>query len=170
MNDSADGITMVREVRATFATPAQMQDAVGKLSMSGFDRADLGLPSPGLIQGTETPEAGTKPAATEADARQARTLGASTAAAAAGIAAAGVTVATGGAAAPAVAAAVVAGGAAGGSVFAVHKAADQSEQTDRQARAASGDLVLGVRATTEAKRSEAEAILRAAGATNIEVI
>jgi hypothetical protein len=170
MNDQADGIATVREIRATFASPGQMQDAVSRLSMSGFDRADLSLPSPGLIEGTETPEAGTKPASTEADARQARTLGASTAASAAALAAAGVTIATGGAAAPAIAAAVVAGGAAGGSVFAVHGAADEMEQEDRESRAADGDLVLAVRAPTEAKRTEAEALLRAAGATNIETI
>jgi hypothetical protein len=170
MNDQADGIVSLREVRATFASPDQMQDAVSRLSVSGFDRADLSLPSRGLIEGTETPEAGSKPAATEADARQARTLGASTAATAAALAAAGITVATGGAAAPAVAAAAVAGGAAGGSVFAVHGAADRMEQTDREAHAAGGDLILAVRAPTEAKRAEAEAILRAAGASNIEPI
>jgi hypothetical protein len=170
MNDQAGGISTSWEVRATFASPDQMQDAVGRLSVSGFDRADLSLPSPGLIQGRETPEAGTKPASTEADARQARTLGASMAATTAALAAAGVTVATGGAAAPAVAAAVVAGGAAGGSVFGIHGAADHREQTDRDARAASGDLVLAVRAATDAKRSEAEAILRAAGATDITAI
>jgi hypothetical protein len=168
MNNPADGIATLREVRATFASPDQMQDAVSRLSVSGFDRADLSLPSPGLVQGTETPEAGTKPASTESDARQARTLGASTAAAAAALAAAGVTIATGGAAAPAVAAAAVAGAAAGGSIFAVHGAADQTEQTDRENRAGHGELVLAVRVTTEAKQSEAEAILRAAGATNIE--
>lgn len=161
---------MLREVRAAFASPDQMQDAVSRLSVSGFDRADLSLPSPGLTDGTETPEAGTKPASTESDARQARTLGASTAGAAAALAAAGVTVATGGAAAPAVAAAVVAGGAAGGSVFAVHGAADLMEQKDRDDRAASGDLVLAVRTPTEAKRTEAEAILRAAGATSIKAV
>jgi general stress protein YciG len=55
MNDQADGIATVREIRATFASPGQMQDAVSRLSMSGFDRADLSLPSPGLIEGTETP-------------------------------------------------------------------------------------------------------------------
>jgi hypothetical protein len=170
MNDSADGIAKLHEMRATFASADQMQDAVSRLSMSGFDRADLSLPSPGLTQGMETPEAGTKPASTEADARQARTLGASTAAAAAALAAAGVTIATGGAAAPAIAAAVVAGGATGGSVFAVHRATDQAEQTERDGRAASGSLVLAVRATTEAKRSEAEAILRAAGAIEIEAV
>jgi len=170
MNDQAGGISAPREVRATFASPDQMQDAVSRLSLSGFDRADLSLPSPGLVHGAETPEAGTKPASTDTDARQARTLGASTAAAAAALAAAGVTIATGGAAAPAVAAAVVAGGVAGGSVFAVHGAADEMEQNDRDTRAASGNLILAVRATTDVKRSEAETILRAAGATNIETI
>ena len=170
MNDQTGGIAKLREVRARFASPVQMQDAVSRLSLSGFDRADLSLPSPGLIDGTETPESGTKPVATEADSRQARTLGASTAAAAAALAAAGVTIATGGAAAPALAAAVVAGGAVGGSVFAMHGAAGQMEQKDRDARAANGDLVLAVRAPNEAKRSEAEAILHAAGATSIETI
>jgi hypothetical protein len=157
-------------VRATFPSSDQMQAAVSKLSLSGFDRADLSLPSPGLVEGTETPEAGTKPASTDSDAQQMRTLGASTAAAAVGIAAAGITIATGGAAAPAIAAAVLAGGAAGGSVFAIHGAANQMEQSNRDERAAAGDLVLAVRAVTEGKRAEAEAILRAAGATHIETI
>ncbi|HEY4172498.1 MAG TPA: hypothetical protein VGM42_05675 [Rhodopila sp.] len=170
MNDQANSGVVPWQLQATFANPEQMQAAVSKLSMSGFDRADLSLPSPELVEGTETPEGGTKPAATDADARQARTLGASTAAAAAALAAAGITVATGGAAAPAVAAAVVAGGAAGGSVFAAHDIADHMEQDDRDIRAAQGDLVLAVRVTSEAKRSKAEAILRAAGATGIEAV
>jgi len=170
MNNSADSIAPLHEIRATFASPDQMQDAVSKLSISGFDRADLSLPSPGLVQGTQTPESGTKPASTEADARQARTLGASTAAAVAALAASGIAVATGGAAAPAIAAAAIAGGAAGGSVFAVHRTADNIEQADRDDRASTGHLVLAVRAENERKRSEAEAILRAAGATDIERI
>ena len=170
MNDSTDGVAPLRAMQATFANASQMQDAVSKLSMSGFDRADLSLPSPGLIQGTETVEAGTKPASTEVDARQARTLGASTTGAAAALAAAGITIATGGAAAPVIAAAAIAGGAVGGSVFAVHGAADKHEQIDRDEKAASGNLVLAVRAATEAKRAEAEAILSDAGATEIESI
>jgi hypothetical protein len=170
MNDPVDGMGTMRGVRATFASSAQMQDAVNRLSISGFDRADLSLPSPGVIQGTETTEAGTKPASTDTDAQQARTLSASTAAAAAALAAAGITIATGGAAAPAVAAAVVAGGAAGGAVFAAHHTGDIVEQAERDDRADSGELVLVVRATTEAKRAEAEAIVRAAGATEIETI
>jgi hypothetical protein len=158
MSDSAASIITLREVRATFANSAQMQDAVSRLSMSGFDRADLSLPSPGLVQGMETPEAGTKAASTDTDAQQARTLGASTAAAAASMAAAGIAIASGGAAVPALVAAAVAGG------------ADITEQADRDNRATNGDLVLAVRATTEENRSEAEAILLAAGATDIETI
>jgi len=42
------------------------------------------------------------------------------------------------------------------------------EQADRDDRAATGDLVLAVRITNEAKRSQAEAIVRAAGAIDIE--
>jgi hypothetical protein len=168
MNDQADGTAAQRQVRATFANSDQMQDAISKLSMSGFDRADLSLPSPGLIQGTETPEAGTKMAASDTDAQQVRTLGASTAATVAAMAAAGIAVATGGAAIPAMAAAVVAGGAAGGSVFAIQGAADKTEQQDRDTRAETGNLVLAVRVLTDAKQSDAEAILRAVGATSIE--
>lgn len=170
MSDQPSSVSTPQEVRATFASPDQMQDAVSKLSLSGFDRADLSVPSRAVIQGTETPEAGTEPAYTDEDARQSRTLGASTAAAAAAMAAAGVTIATGGAAAPAIAAAVVAGGAAGGSIFAVHDAANRMEQTQRDDRASTGSLLLTVRAPTAAKLSEAQAILRAAGATEIETI
>jgi hypothetical protein len=170
MNNQAGGTAKPWEVRATFANSDQMQDAVSRLSMSGFDRADVSLPSPGLVRGEETPEAGTKPASTEADARQARTLGASTAAAAAALAAAGVVIGTGGAAAPAVAAAIGAGGLVGGGVFAAHGAADVVEQHERDDHAATGNLVLAVRTPTETKRAEAEAILQAAGATHVEIV
>ena len=169
MSDRVDSAGPLREVRATFASADEMQKAVSELSISGFDRADISLPSPAVVAG-DTPESGTKPASTGEDAQQMRTLGASTAASVAALAAAGVTIATGGAAAPAIAAAVVAGGAAGGSVFAIHGASDKAEQNDRDARAASGKLVLAVRAVTDAKRAEAEAILRAAGGTGIEAV
>lgn len=168
MSDHAGGMADLRQVRATFANPDQMQDAVGRLSVSGFDRADLSLPSESGGSGETDLTAESKPASTEDDARQARTLGASLAGTAAALAAAGVTIATGGAAAPAVAAAAIAGGAAGGTAFAVHGAADQTEQRSREARAAAGDLVLTVHIKTAAKQQEAEEILRAAGATNIE--
>lgn len=107
-------IGALHEVRATFRDPDTMQDAVGRLEVSGFDRADLSLPEAAPPAARATPEYGAKEVDTEADARQARTLHTSGAAAAAGMAAAGVVIATGGAAAPAVAAAIVGGGLAGG--------------------------------------------------------
>lgn len=158
----------LHEVRATFADADAMQNAVAQLEISGFDRADLSLAET-YPAGEVTPETGSKPVDTEADARQARTLHTSGAAAAVGLAAAGVVIATGGAAAPAVAAAVVGGGLAGGAVYAVSSAANEGEQQDRDLKAATGQLVLAVRTPTTAKRAEAETILRRAGAVDLEV-
>ena len=146
MSDRPGSLSEPRQVRATFADADRMQDAVSRLSVSGFDRADLGLAPVREASGSDL-AAEAKPPSTEEDARQARILGASTAGAAA-----------------AIAAAVVAGGAAGGAAFAVHGAINQAEQHDRDAKAAAGTLVLTVRARTETKQSQAEAILRAAGA------
>jgi hypothetical protein len=171
MSDHAGGTSELREVRATFANPDQMQDAVSKLSISGFDRADMSQPAENVASGHEGSLAeASKPASTDEDARQARILGASTAGSAAALAAAGITIATGGAAAPAVAAAVLAGAAAGGGTFAVHEAADRNEQHTREAQAAAGGLVLTVHAKSAEKQKEAESILREAGATNVETI
>jgi hypothetical protein len=160
-------IPVLREVRAKFASSDQMQEAVGQLNMSGFDRAEISLPATG--EGAPLSEQ-SEPASTDEDAQQMRTLGVSTAASVAALAAAGITVATGGAALPAVAAAVAAGGAVGGADFAVHHASDKAEQQDRNARAAQGELLLVVRTSTDAKRSQAESILRSAGATSVETV
>jgi len=170
MSESAQGASQLREVRATFADPAQMQAAADKLTMAGFDRADLSLPTQSSSLDESSLETAAKPASTESDSRQARTLGSSTAAAAVALAAAGVTIATGGAAAPAVAAAVLAGGAAGGATFAATGAIAGAEQHEREAQAAGGGLVLSVRTLTKAKQAEAIAVLKAAGATNVETL
>ncbi len=168
MSSSAGGTSQLREVRATFANTDQMQAAADKLTMSGFDRSDLSLPTQGHSLDEASSATASKPVYGEADARQARTLHSSTAGAAAALAAAGVTIATGGAAAPAVAAAVLAGGAAGGGIFAISGASSGAEQQQRDSQAAGGELVLSVRAFTSAKQAEAVAILQAAGGTNIE--
>jgi hypothetical protein len=169
MSDHASGMPELRQVRATFGNPEQMQNAVGRLSVSGFDRAEMSLPTENVASGHGgTLGDASKPAATDEDARQARILGASTAGSAAALAAAGITIATGGAAAPAIAAAALAGVAAGGGTFAVHEAADRNEQHTREAQAAAGDLVLTVHAKSAEKQQEAASILREAGATNIE--
>lgn len=170
MNNAADDVSRLQEVRATFADPDRMQEAANKLAMSGFDRADMSLPSQGHSLDESAPEAASKPVSTGEDARQARTLGSSTVGSVVALAAAGVTIATGGAAAPAVAAAVLAGGAAGGATFAATAAATGGEQQERERQAAAGGLVLSVRAQNEAKQAEAVAIMRAAGATDVQTI
>ncbi|WP_428484985.1 hypothetical protein [Rhodopila sp.] len=170
MSDNPSGVSNLREVRATFSDPQHMQDAVSKLSLSGFDRADLTLPTQGHSLDEAASESATKPASTGVDAQQARALGGGTVGAAVALAAAGITIATGGAAAPAIAAAVVAGGAAGGATTAVIGAGSGAEQQAREAQAAEGGLMLSVRTRTAANVAEATNILRAAGATNIETI
>jgi hypothetical protein len=159
----------LHEVRGTFSSSEQMQEAIQRLSASGFDRADLSVPEADAPATRSTPESGAMPADKEDDAQQARTLHTSTAAAVAALAGAGVTVATGGAAAPAVAVALAAGAAAGGLTYAVSSAANNQEQAELDARASMGQLILSVRAPSAAKRSEAEAILRGSGATDLQV-
>jgi len=157
----------LHEVRATFDDPNAMQSAVAELERSGFDRADLSLPETIESGDHMTPETSAKPVDTEEDARQARTLHTSGAAASVGLAAAGVVIATGGAAAAAVGAAVVGAGVAGGVAYALTSASNDEEQLDREAKAASGALVLSVRAPTAAKREEAQAVLRASGGRDV---
>ncbi len=162
-------ISELHEVRGVFSSSEQMQEAIQRLSASGFNRADLSVPEVHPPMSRSTPESGAMEADTEDDARQARTLHTSTAAAIAALAGAGITVATGGAAAPAVAAAVVAGTAAGGAIYAVSSAANDQEQAELDVRASMGRLILAVRASTEDKRAEAEAIMRDSGAGDLQV-
>jgi hypothetical protein len=157
-------------IRGTFPGADVMQDAIERLMVSGFDRADLSLPNSPSLSADAAPDSGARSADTEEDARQARTLHTSGAAAAAALAAAGITIGTGGAAAPAVAAAVAAGAAAGGATYAASTAANDTEQEHRDVDAAQGALILAVRVPTAAKQSQAEAILRAAGATRLEAV
>jgi hypothetical protein len=157
------------EVTATFPTSESMQEAMKRLSLAGFDRADLSLPDKDVPAERATPEAGAQTPDTPDDAQQARVVHTSTAASAAAIAAAGLTVASGGAALPVIAATVLAGAAVGGATFTVSTWANSSTQADRDRKAASGTLVLSARAPTREKQAEAEAILRAAGGTDIQV-
>jgi hypothetical protein len=165
VTSSAAIIGEIHEVRATFATPDLMQNAITQLEMSGFDRADLSLPEVIPPEEFATPVAGARPADTEEDARQARTLQTSAIAA---MAAGGAVIATGGAVAPAIAAAVVGGGMFGTAAYAISSATNSEEQEDRERRAATGTLVLSVRTPNEAKRGDAEVILRSAGATSVQ--
>ena len=134
--NESPAIGALHEVRATFDDPDEMQDAVARLEMSGFDRADLSLPEAMPPAERATPEAGARPVDSEEDARQTRTLHTGGAAAAVGLAAAGVVIASGGAAAPAVAAALVGAGVAGGIAYAATTVSNEDEQVDREHKAA----------------------------------
>jgi hypothetical protein len=160
----------LHEVRGFFTASEQMQDAIQQLRMAGFDRADLAVPEVAAPPERATPESGALDADTAEDARQARTMHTSTAAAMAALAGAGVTVATGGAAAPAVAVALAAGAAVGGATYAVSSAANDQEQAELDTRASLGRLVLSVRAPSVQQRSDAEQILRSAGAEKVELL
>jgi hypothetical protein len=169
MSDLGYTTNEVHEVRANFSDSDKMQDAISRLTMAGFDRADLSLPEAHPPIERSTPESGAEAADTDEDARQARTLHTSTGAAVAAMAAAGITAATGGAALPVAAAAVVAGSLVGGGIFAASSAANDAEQHERDNRAESGTLILAVRATTREMRDKAEALLRAAGGTDCRI-
>lgn len=166
--DTTAGYGPLHEVRATFTDSAHMQDAVSKLEMSGFNRADLSLPEANPPIERKTPESGAKAVDTDDDARQARTVQSSTAASAAAMGAAGIAVASGGALLPVVAVAVAAGAVIGGATFSISKAASNTEQHDRDVKAEHGTLILSVRAPTEEMRAHAETLLRSAGGQDLQ--
>ena len=160
----------IAEVQAVFGSDAALQDAMARLTVSGFDRADLSLPLAHPTRGEATPESGATDPTTQEDQSQARTLHASGAAAVGAMAAVAATLATGGAALVAGAAAVAAGTAAGGIAFGLTRADDNAQHADRELAAAAGELVLSARITSAAKQAEAEAAMRAAGALRVAFI
>ena len=90
----------VQEVQGVFPSDAALQDAIGRLTRAGFDRAALSLPAPNPTADEATPTQGADDPTTEDDIRQTRTMQTSMAATAAAFIGAGVTVATGGVAPP----------------------------------------------------------------------
>jgi hypothetical protein len=161
-------VESIDEVQAIFPTDAALQDAVGRLTRSGFDRAALSLPAASPDGATATPEQGAANPDTEDDSRQLRTLGSSTAATVGAAIGAGLTVATGGAALPAVAAAAALGLVAGGGVFAASSAVSGAEHDRREDAGHAGALVLAVNLRDAAEAPKAEAAMREAGATRVE--
>jgi len=83
--------------------------------------------------------------------------------------AAGIVIASGGTIVLATVAAVLSALAAGGIVHLLSTASNDGAQMDRAWKAATGTLVLSVRTPNPEKRMEAEAILRSAGGSRIEV-
>jgi len=160
----------VDEVQGIFPSDAALQDAIGRLTLLGFDRADLSLPAASPTAAEATPEQGAEDPHTDIDDTQMRTMHTSMAGAAGAMAAAGITIATGGAAAVAIGAAAAIGAGAAALAHTASRAADQDQHEDREAAAARGELVLSVRIADPAKRQPAEAAMREAGATRVEPV
>jgi isopropylmalate/homocitrate/citramalate synthase len=160
----------IQEVQGIFPSDAALQDAIGRLTRAGFDRAALSLPAANPAPSQATPAAGAENPDTEDDMRQSRTLHTSMAASVGAMVGAGVTVATGGAALLAAAAAVGLGAAAGGAVSAAHAAVDHAKSEDRNLAAAAGELVLSAAAPNDEAVARARAAMQEAGASRVEAV
>ncbi len=160
----------IQEVQGVFSTDAALQDAVGRLTRSGFDRAAISLPVANPTAAEATPTQGADDPVTEDDQRQTRTMNTSMAATAAAFVGAGVTVATGGAALVAGAVAAGLGVAAGGAVQAAHTAANSAYSEERDRKGAAGQLVLSATAHDPDAVMKATQAMQAAGATRVATV
>jgi hypothetical protein len=160
----------IEEVQGIFASDAALQDAVGRLTRAGFDRAALSLPAASPSAAEATPEQGAANPDMADDVRQLRTLSSSTAGIVGAAVGAGLTVASGGAALPAFAAAAGLGLITGGGVFAAGTAAGEAQHQARDEAASSGRLVLAVNLRSPADAAKACAAMRESGATRVEQV
>jgi hypothetical protein len=160
----------VEEVQGIFPSDAAMQDAIAKLTLAGFDRADFSLPITHPAASQATPEQGAADPMTDVDMRQARTMGTSIAATVGALAAAGATIATGGAAGAVIAVAAAVGAGSGYAASTIGTVAKESQEAERDAAASAGELVLAVHAATAEKQANATRIMEASGATKVAAI
>ena len=160
----------IQEVQGVFPSEATLEAAIAQLTLAGFDRAALSLPTTHPTPGTATPEMGASTPVTDTDVRQTRTMGTSMAGTIGAFAAAGAVIATGGAAAVAGVAAAAIGAGAALTANAAGNVADAVQTENRAEAAAAGTLVLSVATPTPAQQTSAEQIMRAAGATKVAAI
>jgi hypothetical protein len=162
--------TEIHEVQGIFPTDAALQDAMSRLTLLGFDRADLSLPAATPEPGENTPDQGAADPNSDADSRQLRTMGTGMAATVGAMAAAGATVATGGLALPVIGAAVLGGLGAGAATHAVQRGSDQLQDDARREAAETGRLVLAVHLRKPSEQASAEQAMEQAGATKIVAV
>jgi hypothetical protein len=160
----------IQEVQGTFPDDAHLQDALGRLTLSGFDRADISLPQDQAGRTWSTPNAGAENPVDEIDKTQLRTMGTSMAGYAGAAAVAGATVATGGAAAVALAAAAAVGAGSALLANAAGQAADAVNTEAHDERGRAGTLILAVRVTSADEVAKAEAAMAGAGATKSVIV
>ena len=166
MNEGPALEQAVQEVRGQFATDAVMQQAMSRLTLAGYDRADFSLPSD-RGDSVPTPDQGADNPVDATDKAQLRTMGSSMAGLVGAAAAAGATIATGGAAGIAIAAAAAVGAGSGLVANAVGHTIDRGDVEVRDAKGAIGELILAVRVTSEVEANEAAAIMQSEGATAV---
>ncbi len=157
----------IAEVVGFFRDDAGLEEAVSRLTLAGFDRAELSLPLADIPSHQATPDAGATAVFSDVDRRQMRTLGTGIAGAAGALAAAGVTIATGGAAVAALAAAAIGGGATAAVTNALGQGAEGLTRVQREQAGAAGELKLAVRTCTTERAQQAEEAILAAGGEGI---
>lgn len=157
----------VEEIQGQFPSNDTMQDAVGRLTLAGFDRAALSLPKPNPTGSADTPTEGADSVTSDIDKRQLRTMGTGMAGYLGAAAAAGATIATGGAAGLAIAAAAAVGAGAAAAANAGTTAVEESDTAELERMAAAGQLVLAVRAADGVQAQKAMQLMKDAGATQV---
>lgn len=160
----------VLEVQGHFPSDTALQDALGKLTLAGFDRAELSLPQDQPGRTVQTPNEGAENPVDQIDKTQLRTMGTSMAGYAGAVAVAGATLATGGAAAVAVAAAAAVGAGSALAANAAGNAADNASKSDRDERGRAGTLVLAVRLRSQDQFDTVQTIMTQCGATAVDPI
>src|SRR4051812_18964587 len=157
----------VQEVQGRFPDDATLQDALSRLTLAGYDRADFSLPEEQPAGSPTTPNEGQNAATDDIDKTQLRTLGSGMAGFAGASAVAGATIATGGAAGLATLAAAAVGLGAAAAATGIGKAVDQADVDARNRRGAFGKLILAVRTRSGEQAGQVSEIMRQAGATEV---
>ncbi len=160
----------VQEVQGHFPTDAAMQDALSRLTLAGYDRADFSLPEEQPAGTHTTPNEGAENPTDDIDKSQLRTMGTSMAGYAGAAAVAGATIATGGAAGVAALAAAAIGVGTAAAANAAGQVADQASVENRNRRGAAGTLVLAVRAGSAEQANQVMQLMREAGASAVEPV
>ena len=159
----------VQEVQGHFPDDAALEEALGRLTIAGYDRADFSLPDEreAIMQ---TPNETAENPTDTIDQAQLRTMGTGMAGFAGAAAVGGAIIATGGAAAVAAAAAAVAGAGSAGLAGAAGLAVDRNEHDKHDKRGAEGTLILAVRATSPEEAEEITSLMQQSGGTDVRSI
>ncbi len=157
----------VQEVQGHFPNDAAMQEALSRLTLAGYDRADFSLPEEQPAGTHTTPNEGAENPTDDIDKTQLRTMGTSMAGYAGAAAVAGATIATGGAAGVAALAAAAIGVGTAAAANAAGQLADQASVDNRNQRGAEGTLVLAVRTRSAEQAEQVMQLMREAGAGSV---